>query len=95
MMASSHFQHLSEWQVIICKECRYAVWPRQVAGHLTNKQHRLPRKEAVAISDEIDQWHGIVRFPGDFDSPKYVEEAVDGMPVYTDGVKCEFDQRWQ
>jgi hypothetical protein len=61
-------------------------------GHLTNKQHRLPRKEAVAISDEIEHWHGIARFPSEFDLPKYVEEAVDGMPVYTDGVKCEVDK---
>lgn len=91
-MASSHFQHLTEWEVVVCKECRYAVWPRQVVGHLTNRQHRMPRKQAVGISDEIEQWHGIAQFSGEFKIPKYVGEAVEGLPVYTDGVKCELDE---
>ena len=72
-MASSHFQHLTQWEVVVCKECRYAVWPRQVVGHLTNRQHRMPRKQAVGISDEIEQWHGIAQFSGEFKIPKYVE----------------------
>ena len=91
-MASSHFQHLTEWEVIVCKECKYAVWPRQVAGHLTNRQHKMPRKQAIGISDEIEQWHGIAQFPGEFEIPKYVEEAVEGLPVYTDGIKCELNR---
>jgi hypothetical protein len=91
-MASSHFQHLTEWEVVVCKECRYAVWPRQVVGHLTNRQHRMPKKQAVGISDEIEQWHGIAQFSGEFKIPEFVEEAVEGLPVYTDGVKCELDE---
>jgi hypothetical protein len=61
-------------------------------GHLTNRQHRMPRKQAVWISDEIEQWHGIAQFSGEFKIPEYVEEAVEGLPVYTDGVKCELDE---
>ena len=52
----------------------------------------MPRKQAVGISDEIEQWHGIAQFSGEFKIPKYVEEAVEGLPVYTDGVKCELDE---
>ncbi|KAI7279546.1 hypothetical protein KC340_g18885, partial [Hortaea werneckii] len=61
--ATEHFHHSSEWHVVICKECQYAVWPNQIVGHLTNKQHALPRKIALSISDEIEQWPGIALFP--------------------------------
>jgi hypothetical protein len=52
----------------------------------------MPRKQAVGVSDEIEQWHGITQFSGEFKIPKYVEEAVEGLPVYIDGVKCELNR---
>lgn len=55
-MACNYFRHLSEWQIIICKTCHYAVWPSQVEGHLRNKQHGIPKRQASAISDEVHQW---------------------------------------
>ena len=61
-------------------------------GHLTNRQYRIPRKQAIGISDKIEQWHGIAQFSGEFKIPEYVEEAVEGLPVYTDSVKCELDK---
>jgi len=52
----------------------------------------MPRKQAVGISDEIEQWHSVARFSGEFKIPKYVEEAVESLPSYTDGMECELDE---
>jgi hypothetical protein len=52
----------------------------------------MPRKQAVGLSDEIEQWYSIAQFSGEFKIPKYVEEAVEGLPVYTDSVKCELNK---
>ena len=90
-MASNYFQHINEWQVVVCKTCQYAVWPTQVEGHLRNKQHRMSRKQATTISEEVQQWPGIVPFPGEFEVPGFVDAAVDGITVWDDGWKCEWD----
>ena len=91
-MATEHFHHSSEWHIVVCRECRYAVWPGQVKGHLMNKQHDMSTKQAVAVSEEISEWPGIARYPGDFHMPECVEEAVGGLPVFTDGIKCNLDE---
>lgn len=91
--ATEHFHHSSEWHVVICKECQYAVWPNQIVGHLTNKQHALPRKIALSISDEIEQWPGIALFPSEFRVPDSVTVAIDGLALYEGGIKCELGAR--
>jgi uncharacterized C2H2 Zn-finger protein len=90
-MATDHFHHSSQWQVIICKECRYAVWPSQVIGHLVNKQHGMSRKRATQISEEVQEWPGVVQFPSEFKVPKDVKAAVDELAVFEDGVKCQLE----
>ena len=52
----------------------------------------MPRKQAVGISDEIEQWHGIAQFSGESRMPKYAEEVVEGLPRYTYCVECELDK---
>lgn len=54
-IASDHFDHLVGWQVVVCKECRHAVWPEEVRGHLHGKQHGIPKQEASAVADEVQQ----------------------------------------
>lgn len=90
-MAVNYFQHHVEWRVIVCKECRHAVWPGQVVGHLTGKQHRMAKRDAERFADEVQQWPGVAQYPSEFEAPRYVQQSIHGMPVYTDGVKCEMD----
>lgn len=86
--ATEHFHHSSEWHVI-CKDCQYAVWPSQIVGHLTNKQHALPRKVALSILDDFEQWPGVALFPGEFWVQDSVTAPVKGLSIYNDRVKCE------
>jgi superfamily II DNA helicase RecQ len=89
--AGEYFQHLSRWQVIICKECRFAVWPNEVQGHLRGKQHRIPAKEAQSIAEAIQEWPGITPFPSELNVPTYVEEPIPEIPLYVDGFQCQLD----
>lgn len=46
------FEHLTEHQLAVCRECRYAVWPDQIKGHL-QKQHKESLKSAQAVRDAV------------------------------------------
>jgi superfamily II DNA helicase RecQ len=87
--ASEHFHHLAEWQVIVCKECHYAVWPDEIQGHLHGKKHRIPKKEAGAIANEVEEWPGIARYSGEVELPHRIHEPIPELPLYTDGWKCQ------
>ena len=85
--ASSLFYHLEEQRVIVCRECRYAVWPDQVSAHLRLK-HEAPRKEVRAIATEVASW-GLQRSPEDFRLVRTGLQPLDHLPVYQDGVACQ------
>jgi hypothetical protein len=76
---------------VVCKECRYAVWPSQVVGHLTNKQHKLARKQAEAEWEEIQGWVGVAQYPSEFAVPPFVDRPIDELASYDDGIKCGLD----
>ena len=51
---------------MICKQYKYAVWPRNIAGHLKGPQYRLPGKEATRIKREVEQT-SVIQDPIDFE----------------------------
>ena len=84
-----YFDHIPAWRVIVCKACRHAVWPGEVQGHLQGKQHRISKKDAIQIAEEVEQWPGIVQYPTEFEVPVYIDKPVPELPLYEDGFKCE------
>jgi hypothetical protein len=52
MSKSQYFEHVLEYSVVACRECRYAVWPDQIEGHL-QRQHKVSCKEAEAIRQQV------------------------------------------
>lgn len=87
--AAEHFHHLGEYRVAVCKECRHAVWPDQVRGHLQGRHHGIGGKDAEAIADEVRQFPGLIRFPGEFEVPAGVDRPIPELPLYEDGLRCE------
>lgn len=85
------FEHLPEWRVIVCRQCRCAVWPSEVATHLTNKQHRHPRKVAERIAQEVAEWPGIVPYPSLFELPSFITQSIPQLPLFDDGLQCQLD----
>lgn len=88
--ACEYFQHSSEWQIVTCTACQYAVWPSQIEGHLKNRQHGMSKREASTISAEVQQWLGVIHFPSDFEVLQFVNTAISGIALWDDGWKCEW-----
>ena len=77
-----YFERLVEFPLAICKECRYAVWPDQVEGHLQGGNHKLSRKEAVLVGDGIRSWPGLIQYPSELELPGRVNQPIDQLPLY-------------
>lgn len=95
-MASKHaeeeyFNHLVEYQLAICRECRHAVWPEQVEGHLQGKNHRLSYEDARPIGEYVRNWPSLIRYPGELTVPSYVNQPIHQLPLHQDGWKCQLD----
>jgi hypothetical protein len=90
--ADFFFEHVPNWQIIVCKQCRCAVWPSEVAAHLTNKQHSKPHRIANNIREEVEQWQGVIQYASGFDIPLFVTEPIQELPLFDDGWQCRLDQ---
>jgi hypothetical protein len=49
------FIYLPEFQIIVCKECKYAVLPIYIDTHFTTKPHNLSKKEWQEIAEEVEK----------------------------------------
>jgi hypothetical protein len=85
-----YFEHLAEYQLAICKECRYGVWPAQVERHL-HKHHKIPYKEAQLIGEGIRSWPGLIHYPSELILPEHVIPSIPQLPLYPDGLLCQID----
>ncbi|KAF2748568.1 hypothetical protein M011DRAFT_391054, partial [Sporormia fimetaria CBS 119925] len=75
-----YFEHLVEYAVAVCKECRYAVWPDQIEGHL-QKQHKTLSEEARKVSKGIHCWAGLIRYPSEMELPKCIAAPIHQLPL--------------
>jgi hypothetical protein len=89
-IACPYFYHLAEYQVAVCKECQYAVWPDQIEGHL-QEEHKIKRKDASNIGLEVRSWPGVVQYPIEFTAPSTIVAPHPQLPVYTDGLLCRLN----
>jgi len=88
------FEHLAEFQLIICTQCRCAIWPDQIEGHLTGKQHRVERKKAVSIAEEVRERPGIIQHPSELYVSASIEHSLDYLPLYNDGIRCKLQPEY-
>ncbi|KAL1640735.1 hypothetical protein SLS61_010230 [Didymella pomorum] len=84
---NQYFEHLAEYQVAVCRECRYAVWPDQIEGHL-QKLHKQPQKKAKAIGDAVRGWANLLQYPIELEIPSNGVDPIPQLPVYDDGLLC-------
>jgi hypothetical protein len=89
-IACQYFDHLAEYQVAVCRECQYAVWPDQIEGHL-QEQHKIKWKVASEAGTEVRSWAGIIQYPSEFVAPSQVVAPHPKLPVYTDGLLCQLN----
>ncbi|KAM0700964.1 hypothetical protein Q7P35_011323 [Cladosporium inversicolor] len=51
----------------------------------------LAKKQAEAEWEEIQEWAGVVQYPSEFEVPPFVDDPVDKLALFHDGIKCGLD----
>jgi superfamily II DNA helicase RecQ len=85
-----YLEHLVEYQVAICKECRYGIWPDHIQGHLQGI-HKVSCKDAESAGKMVRSWPGLVRYPSELELPSGIVEPIRQVPLYRDGLLCRLE----
>ena len=91
MNPQSNFEHLAEYQLVVCKSCQYAVWPSQVRQHYQGTNHKWTRQAAHDLETAILSWPNVLQYPIELTVPSQVDHALPGLKVHTDGLLCQFN----
>ena len=87
---AAYFDHLQEYLLAVCKECRYGVLPSHIARHLT-KGHKLLSKDAQLVAEEVESWGGLAQYASEVQVPDTAIRPISELPVFTDGQLCQLD----
>jgi hypothetical protein len=82
-----YFEHVAQYSIAACRECRYAVWPDQIKSYLQG-QHKVSCKEAEAVEEQVRNWAGLIQYPSELEVPGSVPRPALQLPVYSDGMLC-------
>ena len=85
-----HFEHLAEYSIAICKECRHGVLPSYIKSHL-QRMHRVKHKQAEEIAERVGSWPGLIEYASELQEPSQVVALIRELPVYSDGLVCRLD----
>ncbi|KAE8371107.1 hypothetical protein BDV26DRAFT_299098 [Aspergillus bertholletiae] len=55
------------------------------------RPHRKPSAEAIQIQKTIQDWPGIVQQVEEAEIPYKIDQALTGLPIYSDGLMCCHD----
>ncbi len=91
-VAEDLFSYLVGYGVIVCKECKYAVWPPEVDSHLANVRHRMAKATRQRIQREVQQWEGLVTSDNELDLPITIREIIPELLLH-DGFLCVLQER--
>ncbi|KAH0553344.1 hypothetical protein GP486_006568 [Trichoglossum hirsutum] len=81
------FHHYSEYRVLVCKSCQYAIQLTQIITHLRSDQHKLLRSQ----SEELANKYKNIQFADPRMkqiAPATVIVPIDYLPIYHDGLAC-------
>jgi hypothetical protein len=68
-MYNAFFEQLEEFPVVVCWECRYAVWPSQIEAYLYCTHRYISTTMRVTLADDVRTWPNIVHDPIELDIP--------------------------
>jgi superfamily II DNA helicase RecQ len=85
-----HFQHLAEYSIAICKDCRHGVLPSHIKSHL-QRAHKVKDKQAEDIAERVRSWSGLIEYASELQAPSQVIPLISQLPVYRDGLLCQLD----
>lgn len=85
-----YFEHVAEYQIVVCKKCRHAVLPSHIRSHL-QRVHKVKLQQAEGIAKRVCAWPRVVEYASEIAVPERAILAIHELPVYTDGLLCQLD----
>jgi len=82
------FTYLSEYRVVICKQCQFAVVPGQILRHLRDHHPSLSKEGQGEVIDRFKDIQDIAHAKEDIRYPEPTSAPVPVLPVYTEGFQC-------
>jgi len=86
-----YFIHLRDYNVIVCRKCRYAVLPSRLDTHLASPKHRVEARRRAEIGQEVGTWTGLLRNEADlerFHVPRDSPPAFEALETHQNGRRC-------
>lgn len=89
-MANQLFERIPPLQVMICRQCRYGVWPGEAKQHL-KRQHQLNYTTVARLVHEIQQWTDVAAHAQAVQIPHTLDKPLPILPSYSQGILCRRD----
>jgi hypothetical protein len=85
------FQHLPQYCIVVCVNCRTAVVPDHIAAHLQRNHKSVSKKEQQQAQSYVDGLENIARNIANVQFPRPEEPPCKEIPVYQDGLRCTWE----
>jgi len=83
------YYYYSEYHVLVCKSCQYAVRPTHITAHLRSENHKLSREESESIAKLYE--HCELADPCiEPIAPSVITTPIDHLPIHRDGLLCNY-----
>src|SRR5690349_5341689 len=82
------FKHYPEYRIIVCRDCRSGVIPKNVATHLDGKHACLSKITRRSVAQVVQGLPQLADRPEDVVYPEPTSDAVEILPVWTNGFRC-------
>jgi hypothetical protein len=86
--ANQLFVFLTQYGVILCKQCQFAVVPSQITAHLRIHHPSQTQQQRKAIQKEVDGAERIAFEKHQVTYPDPEKPAILGLPIFEDGLVC-------
>ena len=75
---------------MVCKKCKYTMWPKYIANHLKNVKHRIKHQTTQKMQQAMQAHMDIHQSPNKFETINHVEQKIPELAIHQ-GVKCTSD----
>lgn len=81
------FHYYSEYRVIVCKSCQYAIQPGRITAHLRSDQHKLTRWQSEEAAEQYKSYD-LADPCIEIVMPNSIVTPIDYLPLHKDGLQC-------
>lgn len=91
MNSSSHFEHLTKYQLMMCKTCQYAVWSNQIKQHYQKINHKWRRQKAQNLKTIVQSWFNVLQYSIELIVFKQMDTAIFVLKLHINDLLCQFN----